>query len=144
MNAYPLETPLSQLPDYQRVFIVRHGLVYLYPAQIVRDIANDRYTVDPMRPWTATPADWDAGEKLSNRLCDERNRWEHGRLRELTRVLWITERGASSGFAIWWESVAPESDPCVIGAAARVAARELMTFPLFKHRHLVDDLHTLT
>jgi hypothetical protein len=142
MNAYPLETPLNLLSPARRIYIVRRGLVFLYPASIVRDIANDRYTMDDDRQWSAAPMDWEAGRKLSDRLTDEMDLWCHQRLQAMARTLWITEGASPDAFALWWESVNPDALPEWIGAAARVAARELMTYPLFKHRHLVDDVHT--
>ncbi|APQ41888.1 hypothetical protein [Xanthomonas phage BsXeu269p/3] len=144
MNAYPLETPLNLLSPARRVYIVRRGLVFLYPAIIVRDIANDRYTMDYDYPWSASPLDWDAGRRLSDRLPDEMDLWCHQRQQAMARTLWVTEGASPDAFTLWWESVNTDALPEWIGAAARVAARELMTFPLFKHRHLVDDLHTLT
>jgi len=142
MNAYPLETPLNLLSPARRVYVVRRGLVFLYPASIVRDIANDRYTMGDDRPWSATPIDWEAGRKLSDRLSDEMDLWEHGKLKVLARTLWVSEGASADAFELWWESVNPDAHPEWIGAAARVAARELMTYPLFRHRHLVDDVHT--
>lgn len=142
MTAYPLETPLSLLSPARRVYIARRGLVFLYPASIVKDIANDRYTMDDDRPWSATPIDWEAGRKLSDRLIDEMDLWDHSRLKTMARTLWVTEGASPDAFVLWWESVNPDSLPEWVGAAARVAARELMTYSLFKHRHLVDDVHT--
>lgn len=144
MNAYPLETPLNLLSPARRVYIIRRGLVLLYPASIVRDIANDRYTMDDDYHWSASPLDWEAGRMLSDRLPDEMDSCDHQRLQALVRTLWVTEGASVDAFTLWWESVNTDALPEWVGAAARVAARELMTFPLFKHRHLVDDLHTLT
>ena len=142
MNAYPLETPLNLLSPARRVYIVRRGPVFLYPASIVRDIANDRYTMDGDRPWSAMALDWEAGRKLSDQLTDEMDLWEHGKLKVLARTLWVTEGASADAFELWWETVNPDALPEWIGAAARVAARELMTYPLFQLRHLVDDVHT--
>lgn len=142
MTAYPLEQPLASLSPARRVYIVRRGLVFLYPASIVRDIANDRYTMDADRPWSAMALDWEAGRKLSDQLTDEMDLWCHQRLKVLARTLWVSEGASADAFELWWESVNPDAHPEWIGAAARVAARELMTYPLFRHRHLVDDVHT--
>ena len=142
MNAYPLETPLNLLSPARRVYIVRRGLVFLYPASIVRDITNDRYTMDDDRPWSANPTDWASGRMLSDRLTDEMDLWCHQRLRVMARTLWITEGASPDAFELWWETVNPDALPEWIGAAAKVAARGLMTYPLFQLRHLVDDVHT--
>jgi hypothetical protein len=142
MTAYPLEQSLASLSPARRVYIVRRGLVFLYPASIVRDIANDRYTMDADRLWSAMPLDWEAGRKLSDQLTDEMDLWEHGKLKVLARTLWVSEGASADAFELWWESVNPDAHPEWIGAATKVAARELMTYPLFKHRHLVDDVHT--
>lgn len=141
MNAYPLEAPLASLSPARRVYIVRRGLVFLYPASIVRDIANDRYTMDDDRPWVPRGPDWDAGQLLARRVGLDRV--DHVVLRRLAETLWVRHGGAAPSFDLWWESVNPDAHPEWIGAAAAVAARELMTYPLFRHRHLVDDLHTL-
>lgn len=141
MTAYPLEAPLASLSPARRVYVVRRGLVFLYPASILADIANDRYTMDDDRPWVASEADWAAGRMLAARLVGDLV--DHQELRMLARTLWITAGATLDGFALWWESVNPDAHPEWIGAAARVAARELMTWPLFQHRHLlVDDGHT--
>lgn len=144
MTAYPLEQSLASLSPAHRVYIVRRGLVFLYPASIVRDIANDLYTMDADRlwSWATMPLDWEAGRKLSDQLTDEMDLWEHGKLKVLARTLWVSEGASADAFELWWESVNPDAHPEWIGAAARVAARELMTYPLFRHRHLVDDVHT--
>lgn len=144
MTAYPLEAPLSSLSPATRVYVVRRGIVYLYPASIVKDVANDRYTMDDDRPWTAQGSDWDAGRRLATRLSDEMDLFDHARLKLMARTCWITVGGPPQGFDVWWESVNPDAHPEWIGAAAMVAARELMTYPLFQHRHLVDDVHTFT
>ncbi len=142
MTAYPLEQPLSTLSPARRVYIVRRGLVFLYPASIVLDIANDRYTMDGDPPWSAMALDWEAGRKLSDQLTDEMDLWEHSKLKSLARTLWLTEGADATSFELWWESVNPDAHPEWIGAAAKMAGRELMTYPLFRHRHLVDDVHT--
>lgn len=142
MTAYPLEVPLTALSPARRVYVVRKGIVFLYPASIVKDVANDRYTMDDDRPWTAAGSDWDAGRRLSNRLTDEMDLWDHSRLKSMARTLWISAGADCAGFDVWWESVNPDAHPEWIGAASIVAAREMMTYPLFKHRHLVDDVHT--
>lgn len=142
MTAYPREQPLSALSPARRVYIVRRGLVFLYPASIVRDIANDLYTMDDDLPWLPRATDWACGRLLSDRLCDEMDLWEHSKLKNLTRTLWLTEGSDAASFELWWESVNPDAHPEWIGAAAKVAGRELMTYPLFRHRHLVDDVHT--
>lgn len=140
MTAYPLETPLRDLSPARRVYIVRRGLVFLYPASIVQDIANDRYTMDDDRPWTPLATDWAQGRALADRLQDARSHNEY--LHTLARVLWRSTGASADAFELWWESVNPDAHPEWIGAAALVAGRELMTYPLFKHRHLVDDVHT--
>lgn len=142
MTAYPLETSLRDLSPARRVYIVRRGLVLLYPASIVQDIANDRYTMDDDRPWTPLATDWAQGRALSDRLTDELDLWDHHKLKTLARVLWRSTGASADAFELWWESVNPDAHPEWIGAAALVAGRELMTYPLFKHRHLVDDVHT--
>ena len=142
MTAYPLEQPLSALSPARRVYIVRRGLVFLYPASIVRDIANDRYTMDDDRPWNARGTDWACGRLLCDQLTDEMDLWEHGKLKSLARTLWLTEGSDATSFDLWWESVNPDAHPEWIGAAAKLGSRELMTYPLFRHRHLVDDVHT--
>lgn len=142
MTAYPLEQPLSALSPARRVYIVRRGLVFLYPASIVLDIANDRYTMDDDRPWNARGTDWACGRLLHDQLTDEMDLWEHGKLKSLARTLWLTEGRDATSFELWWESVNPDAHPEWIGAAAKLASRELMTYPLFRHRHLVDDVHT--
>ncbi len=142
MTAYPLEQPLSALSPARRVYIVRRGLVFLYPASIVLDIANDLYTMDDDRPWNARGTDWACGRLLHDQLTDEMDLWEHGKLKSLARTLWLTEGSDATSFELWWESVNPDAHPEWIGAAAKMAGRELMTYPLFRHRHLVDDVHT--
>lgn len=143
MNAYPLEAQLSSLPRNQRVYVVRNGLVYLYPACILRDVANDRYTMHASRPWEASGREWDHGRRLSDRLTDEMDLWDHARLKEMARTLWVTAGAQSTGFEVWWSSVNVDAPPDWIGAAAMVAARELMHFPLFRHRYLVDTMQTV-
>jgi len=140
MTAYPLERPLSTLSPTRRVYVVRRGTVYFYPASIVRDIANDLYTMDDDRPWTATGDDWHRGRLVQDRVGLDLV--DHAQLKGLARVLWINTSGVADGFDIWWESVNVDASPEWIGAAACVAAREIMTYPLFQHRHLVDDVHT--
>lgn len=140
MNAYPLETPLRDLSPARRVYIVRRGLVFLYPASIVQDIANDRYTMGDDRPWTPLTTDWAQGRALSDRMKHARVHNEY--LHTLARVLWRSTDASADAFELWWESVNPNAHPEWIGAAALVAGRELMTYPLFKHRHMVDDVHT--
>lgn len=142
MTAYPLEQPLSALSPAHRVYIVRRGLVFLYPASIVLDIANDLYTMDDDRPWNARGTDWACGRLLCDQLTDEMDLWEHSKLKSLARTLWLTEGSDATSFELWWESVNPDAHPEWIGAAAKMAGRELMTYPLFRHRHLVDDVHT--
>ena len=142
MTAYPLEQPLAALSPARRVYIVRRGLVFLYPASIVRDIANDLYTMDDDRPWNPRATDWACGRLLCDQLTDEMDLWEHSKLKNLTRTLWLTEGADATSFELWWESVNPDAHPEWIGAAAKFAGRELMTYPLFRHRHLVDDVHT--
>lgn len=143
MNAYPLEEPLTSLSPARRVYIVRFGRVYLYPASIVRDIANDLYTMADDRPWSATPADWEVGKLLDRRLGGGLDLIDHDRLFVLTHSIWRSEGGFDETFAVWWESINQDAHPEWIGAAARVAARELMTWPMFQHRHLLDDSVTL-
>lgn len=143
MNAYPLEEPLANLSPARRVYVVRFGRVYLYPASIVRDIANDRYTMDDDRPWSATSADWEVGKLLDKRLGGGLDLVDHGRLFMLAHSIWRSEGGFDETFAVWWESINQDAHPEWIGAAARVAARELMTLPMFQHRHLLDDSVTL-
>lgn len=139
MNAYPLEEPLANLSPARRVYIVRYGRVYLYPASIVRDIANDRYTMDDDRPWSAASSDWEVGKLLTRRLSGELQTDYHNRLFMLVHSIWRSEGGFDETFAVWWESINQDAHPEWIGAAARVAARELMTWPVFQHRHLLDD-----
>lgn len=143
MNAYPLEEPLANLSPARRVYIVRYGRVHLYPASIVRDIANDRYTMDDDRPWSATPADWEVGKLLDKRLGGGLDLVNHDRLFMLAHSIWRSEGGFDETFAVWWESINQDAHPEWIGAAARVAARELMTWPVFQHRHLLDVSVTL-
>lgn len=140
MTAYPLERPLASLSPARRVYLVRRGLVFLYPASIVADIANDRYTMDDDRPWVPRETDWACGALLAGQVALDQV--DHVHLHVLARTLWITAGGAADTFATWWESVNPDAHPEWIGAATKVAARELMTYPLFQHRHLVDDVHT--
>lgn len=142
MTAYPLEQPLSALSPARRVYIVRRGWALLYPACIVKDIANDRYTMDDDRPWNPRETDWACGRLLSEQLTDEMDLWEHGKLKGLARTLWVTAGADATTFELWWESVNPDAHPEWIGAAAKLAGRELMTYPMFRHRHLVDDVHT--
>lgn len=163
MKAYPLEQRLRDLRAYQRVYIVRHAMVYTYPACIVEDIANDRYTIDD--DWSAMSADWDAGERfeertraadlMPNSAAVEDMVWQLWRLEAAPRVR-LPSKSGNSGlindilpaglgpvnahdirsrrlFDLWWESVDPFAPRATIGAAARVAARELMTFPRFAH-----------
>lgn len=143
MTAYPLEDRLSSLAPTRRIYIARRGRVYLYPASIVRDIANDRYTMDDDRPWSATPADWEVGKLLNNHLSGGLDLVDHDRLFMLVHSIWRSEGGFDETFLVWWDSVNPDAHPEWIGAAARVAVRELMTWPMFQHRHLLDDSITL-
>lgn len=142
MNAFPLDEPLARLSPARRVYIVRFGRVYLYPASIVRDIANDRYTMRDDRPWLATPEDWNVGRLLDRRLSGGLDLIDHDRLFVLAHSIWRSEGGFDETFLVWWESVNPDAHPEWIGAAARVAVRELMTWPVFQHRHLIDDCVT--
>lgn len=137
MNAYPLEQPLRTLSPARRVYIVRGGRVYLYPANIVRDIANDRYTMDDDRPWRPAGDDWEIGQRLAARVryMDD----DPDRLFALCLTIWRTAGAFDETFLIWWDSVNTDAHPEWIGAAASIAARELMTWPVFQHRHLVDD-----
>lgn len=143
MTAYPLEAPLSALSPARRVYIQRQGLVYLYPASIVRDIANDRYTMDDDTPWRATQADWEVGRALYDQLGGGLDLVDHNRLFILLRTIWVSAGGQDVPFTAWFDSLSPDAHPEWLGAAARVAARELMTFPVFQHRHLIDDPITL-
>ncbi|AVO24376.1 hypothetical protein [Xanthomonas phage XPV3] len=164
MKAYPLEQRLRDLRAYQRVYIVRHAMVYTYPACIVEDIANDRYTIDD--DWSAMSADWDAGERfeertrtadmMPNSAAFEELVWQLWRLEAAPRVrlpslkvgdigpervILSTTAGTANAhdirsrrlFDLWWESVDAFAPRATIGAAARVAARQLMTFPGFAH-----------
>lgn len=143
MNAYPLDERLESLSPARRVYIVRFGRVYLYPAGIVRDVANDRYTMPDDAPWYAAPTDWEVGRLLDSRLGGGLDLVDHDRLFLLARTIWRTEGGTDPDFAIWFDSVNLDAHPEWIGAAARVAARELMSWPVFQHRHLVDDCVTV-
>lgn len=135
MSAIPLETPLSDLSPASRVYVIRRGSVYLYPAAILLDIANDRYVL-PDRPWSPTKEDWGVGEAMLKTFgrCDDSDYLE-----ALARSLWVTAGGRSDQFEIWWDSVDSDASPDWIGAATVMAAREVMSEPLFRHRYMVDD-----
>lgn len=140
MTAYPLEAALSSLSPARRVYEVRRGLVFLYPASIVSHavVTSPLYTMDDDRPWCPTPGDWCVGRLLASRLALDQV--DHVQLRSLARTAWRNagQNHGDSAFYLWWDSVNPDAHPEWIGAAACVAAREFMTLPLFQHRHMVD------
>lgn len=147
MIAYPLETPLKDLSPATRVYVVRFGVVYVYPASILLDIANDRYTVGSTNyPWSPRPADWEIGRALDRQIvaCLDSDYYPNAdgyeeELEYLAGNAWTSAGGSRDLFAIWWESVNTDAHPAWIGAAAAAAARETMTWPLFQHRYMVDD-----
>lgn len=71
------------------MYVLRAGRAYLYPASIMRDIANDRYVV-PCTDWTPTTADWGVGTLLHDRLGAGWDLVDHARLFALTLTIWRT------------------------------------------------------
>lgn len=131
-NVRPLELPLRELPTFAQVYVVRYGLVFVYPACALDDVANDRY-INLRDDWFAHSAEYDAGEIYASRRPDS----YPGRAKLLARELWRAAGGPdTSAFDWFWDSIDLDADPAIIGTATMVAARSLMNFPLFKLRHL--------
>ena len=130
-NVQPLEHPLRELPTFAQVYVVRYGLVFVYPACALDDVANDRY-INLRDDWAAWSKEFDAGELYARRVSASTNP-----SKALARELWRAAGGPdTSAFDWFWDSVDLDADPALIGAATMVAARSLMNFPLFKLRHL--------
>ncbi len=130
-NVQPLEHPLRELPTFAQVYVVRYGLVFVYPACALDDVANDRY-VNLRDEWVAWSKEYDAGELYARRISASANP-----SKALARELWRAAGGPdTSAFDWFWDSIDLDADPAIIGAATMVAARSLMNFPLFKLRHL--------
>ncbi|WHB31207.1 hypothetical protein [Xanthomonas phage NEB7] len=118
MLCKPLDAPLASLHPDTPVFVVRYGLVYVYPADLLLDIANDRYVPVDLAPWA----------------------WRHHDVSALY-IAWQLGAAldARSGrkFDIWYESLR-EGDSRRCAGAAYVAANKLINFETFRHRHLPD------
>ena len=137
-NVRPLEHPLRELPTFAQVYVVRYGLVFVYPACALDDVANDRY-LNLRDDWSAWSKEYDAGELYAFRLrVRQRKGFDTSSDRKmLARELWRAAGGPdTSAFDWFWDSIDLDADPAIIGAATMVAARSLMNFPLFKLRHL--------
>lgn len=137
MKVRPLEvTTLHTLPPAARVYVERRGLVFVYPAEILLDIANNLFIGE--EPWRASDDDWTIGRALSRRTQGD-DELAAEVAKEDVEAIWSCIRPDCGAFDLWWESVDPDAAPSWIGAAAAVAARELMTMPLFRLRHEVDE-----
>lgn len=137
MKAYPLLTSVTNLAPDSRVYVVREGLVFLYPACIVVDDArSERYALADGPRWTASTWDWAGGGLLVTDLVlgPYRNEPRPARLRALATAIWCNAGRPVEAFDLWWEAINPDADPHLIGAAAAVAARDVMTTSLFRHR----------
>lgn len=137
-NVQPLEHPLRELPTFAQVYVVRYGLVFVYPACALDDVANDRY-INLRDDWSAWSKEYDAGELYARRVSESSDPifGSGPRMKTLARELWRAAGGPdTSAFDWFWDSIDLDADPAIIGAATMVAARSLMNFPLFKLRHL--------
>lgn len=133
MIAAPLEVPLRTLAPNRLVWIQRGGLVYPYPARIVRDIANDLYVGDEFDP---SELDSDVSTYVGDAYWRGTNR---NTLRALCASAWNGSLGSSIGFDVWWDSVDDNhQNSYIVGAAASYAARNVLTWSLFKHRYMID------
>lgn len=136
MIATPLEVPIHQVPSERLVWIQRYGLVYAYPAGIVRDIANDLYATD--QAFDPSTTDREAGWLLAEHYGRRTNVTT---LRALAQTVWRSAsptRSADQAFDFWWDSVDQSACASLIGAAAAFAARNVHTYPLFRHRYMID------
>lgn len=134
MIAVPLEVPLRTLAPNRLVWIQRSGLVYPYPARIVRDIANDLYVSDD--GFNPSISECDAGSLLADHYGRGTNR---ASLQALSHAAWNYAINCdATGFEVWWDSVDQSAPPILIGTAAAFAARNVYTWSLFKHRYMID------
>jgi hypothetical protein len=132
--AVPLEVPLRTLAPNRLVWIQRGGLVYPYPARIVRDIANDLY-VSSHEEFDPSELDCEIGVKIADLHMRGTNRQS---LSALARTVWRRNGGEAAAFQVWWESLAQKSTPTDVGTAASFASRNVMTWSLFRHRYMID------
>lgn len=132
MIAVPLEVPLRTLAPNRLVWIQRGGLVYPYPARIVRDIANDLYVSD--EEFNPSVADCEIGTTVQDYCGRGTNRTT---LKAMAKVAW-TRSGDAAQFDAWWDSVDQSAPTTLVGTAAAFAPRNVMTWSLFKHRYMID------
>lgn len=130
-----LEAPLRTLAPNRRVYIVRNGLVYQYPARIVRDMANDMWVGPEDDTFEPVTADWSKAAVAQEHYMRGTNR---NALVSFCRPLWNAQSNNPSQFDTWWDSVSDGNDPYIIACAASHAARNVITWSLFVHRNEVD------
>lgn len=129
-----LDVPLRTLAPNRRVYIVRNGLVYQYPARIVRDMANDMWVGPEDDICDVTPEDIVTGDLLREHYMRGTPRTD---LSALCSVLWNARSGSSRQFESWWSAV-DSDDVETIAIQCAYAARNVMTWSLFAHRNEVD------
>lgn len=127
-----LDVPLRTLAPNRRVYIVRNGLVYQYPARIVRDMANDMWVGPEDDEVCFTDGDCKRAQLAEDFMRDKAPE----RLRALCAQFWSYD--GQRQFGVWWDSVAEAEIYRVWAAAASYAARNVMTWSLFIHRNEVD------
>lgn len=145
MKLVPLTATLNVLGRRQPLYMVNDGLVFLYPAGVVNSVAADTYTHYDL-PWDTSMANWLHGTRVADKVAATGKYETYDTVRAGAYELWrYAARPAESevahqcAFARWWEYVDPYADPQWIGAAACVAAREVITTSLFHHRFTVDE-----
>lgn len=126
----PLNVSLRALAPDRRVYVRRYGLVFPYPAILVRDMANDMW-IGPEDD-VFEPTEYD--RRRADAVCAHTPALT---VRSKCAALW-PETGAHV-FALWWESLDPQADGLRnVAAAASYAARHVVTWSLFLHRNEVD------
>lgn len=128
-----LDVPLRSLSPFRRVYVVRDGLVYQYPASLVRDIANDIWLGDDY--FASSSADRDTGALVSDHYFAGTL---GNSLRSLCHMAWKSVPCQHSYFDIWWYSGHTNAPPILLGTASAHAARHLTTWSLFVRRNEVD------
>lgn len=130
-----LDVPLRTLAPNRRVYIVRNGLVYQYPARIVRDMANDMWVGPKDDEFDPSITDCAAGSRVEEHYLRGTPR---NTLSALCRSTWHANGGNPTLFDHWWLSVDDESEPFIVGCAVACASHGVWTWSLFVHRNEVD------
>lgn len=132
-----LDVPLRTLAPNRRVYIVRNGLVYQYPARIVRDMANDMWVGPEDDTFEPIAVDYDYGNSTADAYYRGTPR---NSLPSLLLSVWRCFASPHE-FADWLDNTIPSNvaiPPDELGVACAYAARNVMTWSLFVHRNEVD------